>query len=116
MLTFDRAREAIRLAGANADTLVGHGSAAPGKISLATMHMAKGLEFRAVAVMACDHDIIPSEKRLLEAGDESALKEIYATERHLLYVASTRARELLSVSGVYPISEFLEDLAQGAQG
>jgi superfamily I DNA/RNA helicase len=75
------------------------------------MHAAKGLEFRAVAVMACDAAIPPSERRLLEATDETALEEIYSTERHLLYVAFTPARDHLLVSGHVPISEFLQDLA-----
>nr|WP_257645607.1 hypothetical protein [Ottowia beijingensis] len=43
-------------------------------------------------------------------SDESDLDEVYATERHLLYVACTRAREFLHVSGVNPASEFLADL------
>lgn len=74
------------------------------------MHDAKGREFRAVAVVACDADVLPSEKRLLEASDERALKEIYDTERHLLYVAATRARERLWISASGAPSEFLEDL------
>ena len=74
------------------------------------MHDAKGAEYRAVAVMACDEDVIPKEERLLEARDEAMIEEIMATERHLLYVAATRAREHLWVSGAGRISEFLEDL------
>jgi superfamily I DNA/RNA helicase len=31
---------------------------------LNTIHLAKGLEFRAVAVMACDDEIIPLQERL----------------------------------------------------
>ena len=42
--------------------------------------------------------------------DESDLDEVYATERHLLYVACTRAREHLLVTAVEPQSEFLDDL------
>jgi ATP-dependent exoDNAse (exonuclease V) beta subunit len=41
-------------------------------------------------------------------GDEADLADIYETERQLLYVAYTRAREHLLV-GVEPESEFLED-------
>lgn len=74
------------------------------------MHDAKGKEFRAVAVMACDADVLPDEHRLLEAVDERALKEIYDTERHLLYVAATRARERLLISASGEPSEFLGDL------
>ncbi|MGI1661347.1 UvrD-helicase domain-containing protein [Palleronia sp. KMU-117] len=74
------------------------------------MHDAKGREFRAVAVVACDAAVLPSEERLLSAMDERALEEIYATERHLLYVAATRARDFLWISGCEPLSEFVEDL------
>jgi superfamily I DNA/RNA helicase len=74
------------------------------------MHLAKGLEFRAVAVMACDEDVIPSTERLERAGDASDLAEVHDTERHLLYVAATRARDQLWVSGVEPGSEYLDDL------
>ena len=34
----------------------------------------------------------------------------YTSERHLLYVACTRARDHLLVTGVEPASEFLDDL------
>ena len=74
------------------------------------MHSAKGQEFRAVAVMACDADVLPSENRLMSASDERAHKEIYDTERHLLYVAATRARDRLWLSAREPASEFLEDI------
>lgn len=88
-------------------------SATPGKVSLCTMPLAKGLEFRAVAVIACDDEIIPLQARIESIGDEADLKEIYNTERHLLYVACTRARDALLISGVEPVSEFLDDLAPG---
>ena len=82
------------------------------EVRIGLMHDAKGREYRAVAVMACDADVIPSEERLLSANDERDLKEIYDTERHLLYVAATRARERLWLSGCEPVSEFLEDLVE----
>jgi mRNA-degrading endonuclease RelE of RelBE toxin-antitoxin system len=81
-------------------------------IPILLMHDAKGREYRAVAVMACDADIIPNEDRLMAAADERSLKEVFDTERHLLYVAATRARERLWVSASSPASEFLEDLLE----
>jgi superfamily I DNA/RNA helicase len=75
------------------------------------MHLAKGLEFRAVAVMACDDEVIPLQERIESIGDEADLEEVYNTERHLLYVACTRARDNLLVTGVKPASEFLDDLS-----
>lgn len=79
-------------------------------ISVCTMHLAKGLEFRAVAVMACDDEVIPLQERIESVSDDSDLDEVYQTERHLLYVACTRARDNLFVTGVAPASEFLDDL------
>ncbi len=81
-----------------------------GFLSVGTMHLAKGLEFRAVAVMACDSEIIPLQSRVESIADEADLEEVYNTERNLLYVACTRARDNLLVTGVRPVSEFLDDL------
>ena len=79
-------------------------------MSIGTMHRAKGLEFRAVAVMACDDEVIPLQERIESVTDDADLEEVYDTERHLLYVACTRARDHLMVTGVNPSSEFLDDL------
>lgn len=79
-------------------------------VSISTMHLAKGLEFHSVVVMACDDEIIPSQNRIEMVSDDSDLEEVYNTERHLLYVACTRARENLLVTSVEPYSEFLDDL------
>ena len=81
------------------------------EVSIGTMHLAKGLEFRCVAVMACDDEVVPLQERIDAVADEADLKEVYDTERHLLYVACTRARDRLLVSGVEPVSEFLSDLS-----
>jgi ATP-dependent exoDNAse (exonuclease V) beta subunit len=43
-------------------------------------------------------------------ADDTDLEEVYKTERHLLYVACTRARDHLFVTSVNPASEFLDDL------
>jgi superfamily I DNA/RNA helicase len=87
-----------------------HIACAPGRIAVSTMHLAKGLEFRAVVVMACDDEVIPQQERVESVTDEADLEEVYITERHLLYVVLTRARDYLLVSGVDPASEFLDDL------
>jgi hypothetical protein len=81
-----------------------------GFASIGTMHLAKGLEYRAVVVMACDDEIVPLQSRIDTVGEDSDLKEVYDTERQLLYVACTRARDFLLVSAVDPASEFLDDL------
>jgi superfamily I DNA/RNA helicase len=81
-----------------------------GKTAISTMHLAKGLEFRAVAVMACDDEIVPLQSRIEGVGDDADLKDVYDTERQLLYVACTRPRDHLLVTCVNPASEFIDDL------
>ncbi len=98
-----RARAAVTASGFDARAEDG--------VTIAAMHDAKGLEFCAVAVMACDEDVLPDPLRLAGIGDTADLEAAYDTERHLLYVACTRARDRLMVSGITPGSEFLDDLA-----
>lgn len=105
----DRARAAVEGAGLPFKILDDQIETVSGQVSIATMHLAKGLEFRAVAVMACDDEIMPLQERIEAVGDDADLQEVYDTERHLLYVACTRARDHLLVSGVVPVSEFLDD-------
>jgi mRNA-degrading endonuclease RelE of RelBE toxin-antitoxin system len=106
----DRARLALTNANVPFKVLDDRVETTSGFASLSTMHLAKGLEFRAVAVMACDDEILPLQGRIEAVGDEADLKEVYDTERQLLYVACTRARDYLLVTGVEPASEFLDDL------
>jgi hypothetical protein len=106
----DRARRAVEATGLPIKVLDEAIATASGHVSISTMHLAKGLEFRAVAVMACDDEVIPLQERISAVADEADLEEVYNTERHLLYVACTRARDYLLVTGVKPGSEFLEDL------
>lgn len=81
-----------------------------GHVTICTMDLAKGLEFRVVAVMACDDEVIPLQERIEAVGDETDLREVYDTERQLLYVACTRARDQLLITSVEPSSEFLVDM------
>ena len=81
-----------------------------GAVAISTMHFAKGLEFWSVVVMACDDDVIPQSDRIEAVVDDADFKEVYNTERHLLYVACTRARDHLLVTGIAPMSEFVDDL------
>jgi hypothetical protein len=106
----DRARAAVEHAGLPFKVLDEYVETTGGHVSISTMHLAKGLEFRAVAVMACDDEIIPLQARIETVADDADLEEVYNTERHLLYVACTRARDHLRVTGVDPPSEFLDDL------
>ena len=110
MKELDRARSAVRAGGLNFQVLDERQKTGDDCVSISTMHQAKGMEFRAVAVMACDDEVIPSQERIESVADFSDLEDVYNTERHLLYVACTRARDHLMVTGVNPSSEFLDDL------
>ncbi len=107
-----RARAALKASGAQAVELSDKVETTADRVSISTMHLAKGLEFRAVAVMACDDEIVPLQERIETVSDDSDLEEVYNTERHLLYVACTRARDHLLVTGVDPASEFLDDMIE----
>ena len=106
----DRARAAVADAKLPYKVLDDNVETTSGRASISTMHLAKGLEFRTVVVMACDDEVIPSQERIETVADDADLEEVYNTERHLLYVACTRARDHLLVTGVEPASEFLDDL------
>lgn len=105
-----RAIAAIEKAGAISSELDEQITPTRGCIAVSTMHLAKGLEFRTVAVMACDDEVLPLQERIETISDEADLEEVYNTERHLLYVACTRARDQLLITGIEPASEFLDDL------
>jgi len=106
----ERASKAAESAGLPYRVLDARMETAFGNAAIGTMHLAKGLEFRAVVVMACDDEVIPSQERIETVTDDSDLEEVYNTERHLLYVACTRARDYLMVTGALPVSEFIDDL------
>ena len=59
-------------------------------VTVATIHSAKGLEFKNVFIIGADENILPLER---SAFDEAELEE----ERRLMYVAITRAKERLYI-------------------
>jgi mRNA-degrading endonuclease RelE of RelBE toxin-antitoxin system len=109
----NRARAAVENAKLPYKVLDDNVETITGRASISTMHLAKGLEFRTVVVMACDDEVIPLQERIETVADDADLEEVYNTERHLLYVACTRARDHLLVTSVDPASEFLDDLGSG---
>jgi len=111
-----RAQAGVEEAGLPFKLLDEHVQTRTGFAAISTMHLAKGLEFRAVVVMACDDEVIPLQERIESVGDDADLQEVYDTERHLLYVACTRSRDHLLITGVEPVSEFLDDLRDSRKG
>jgi superfamily I DNA/RNA helicase len=61
------------------------------KVSLMTMHAAKGLEFPVIFITGCEENLIPFKRRNTEQVD---IEE----ERRLFYVAMTRAKDRLYLS------------------
>ncbi len=82
----DRARGAVEDAGLPFEVLDEKIETTSGHVSISTMHLAKGLEFRAVVVMACDDEVIPSQERIETVADEADLEE--ATIRSVTYFTS----------------------------
>jgi superfamily I DNA/RNA helicase len=105
-----RVRKAVAAAGLEPIEITPRKEGAASAVSIGIMHLAKGLEFKAVAVMACDDGLLPLEERIEAVADEVELDDVYATECQLLYVACTRARDRLLITGIKPGSEFLADL------
>jgi superfamily I DNA/RNA helicase len=77
----DRARAAVAAAGRDTLELSERGEDAGDRISIGTMHLAKGLEFKAVVVMACDDEVLPLQSRIESVADEVELDDVYDTER-----------------------------------
>jgi superfamily I DNA/RNA helicase len=103
----DRAEAVCRAAGVACRELSDDSPVSVTRVSVGTMHRAKGLEFKAVLVMGCDDKLLPMRTvidRLTDKVDRDAFME---QERHLLYVACTRARERLLVTHSGPKSRFL---------
>jgi hypothetical protein len=85
-------------------------------VQVGTMHGAKGLEFKAVAVAGCADGVLPSAPALRSADDPQDRERILEQERRLLYVAMTRARDELLITWFGTPSPFLEPLlARGEQ-
>ncbi len=77
-------------------------------VKVTTLHGMKGLEFRRVAVIGVAEGIVPAPESLTPAEeDPTARAHDLQRERGLLYVACTRARELLYVSHSGRASPFL---------
>jgi hypothetical protein len=100
------ARTALEAAGIATVSLNGRGST---KAVLAgTMHAMKGLEFQAVAAIGVEQGLVPASAAVTpETEDAAAHAQDLQRERCVLFVACTRARDHLYVSGTGEPSPFL---------
>ena len=83
------------------------------KVSLLTIHAAKGLEFHTVFIIGCEENMLPHRKSI---NSDKELSE----ERRLMYVAATRAKYNLYLSCAEyrkgqpnPKSRFLYEIESG---
>ena len=60
-------------------------------VTISTMHLAKGLEFRYVVIMACDDEVIPSQSRIEEVTDLSDLGK-FTILSDIFYMLLARVR------------------------
>ncbi|WP_245711639.1 DNA helicase PcrA [Gracilibacillus ureilyticus] len=86
------------------------------KVTMMTLHAAKGLEFPVVFLIGMEENVFPHSRSMM---DEEEMQE----ERRLAYVGITRAEELLHVShakmrtlfgrtNMNPISRFINEIPQ----
>ena len=100
------AREALKADGIMTASLSGRGSTQA--VRAGTMHAMKGLEFQAVAVIGVEQGLVPEPATLTpESEDILAHAQDLQRERCVLFVACTRARDHLYVSGTGEPSVFL---------
>ena len=103
----DRATKVVEQLGIGYHLLADDKPLATRCLALGTMHRAKGLEFKIVVVMGCDASLVPLSHILRSFKADADRQEFLEKERHLFYVACTRAREQLVLTGVQPVSDFL---------
>lgn len=75
-------------------------------VRLATMHRVKGLEFTCVYLAGMNKDSMPI-KSAVQFSDADSKQEAMTAEKCLLYVALTRAKKAVFVSGYGKPSPFL---------
>jgi len=101
----DRVHPAVKLANLESYNLESDDPAPSNRVAMGTVHRSKGLQFRAVAVMAVEDGVLPMRSVRSRQPDEAAERAFVEKERNLLYVACSRARERLLVTGAGKVSE-----------
>ncbi len=100
------ARQALEADGIATVSLSGRGN--PKAVRAGTMHAMKGLEFQAVAVIGVEQGLVPAPGAVTPVTEDAAAHaQDLQRERCVLFVACTRARDHLYVSGTGQPSIFL---------
>ncbi|CAM5364966.1 UvrD-helicase domain-containing protein [Streptomyces atroolivaceus] len=107
-LFLDAAEDKLKAAGIPVLRIRGQAARQAEGVRLATMHAMKGLEFRAVAVLGAAEGSVPFAREITPREADPLQHEAdLLRERCLLFVACTRAREILSVTWSGAASPFL---------
>ena len=69
-----------------------------GKVTLMTLHAAKGLEFPVVYIVGFEQNLIPHERAMYEQEDARRMQMALEEERRLLFVGVTRAMKQLHLT------------------
>ncbi len=69
-----------------------------GKVTLMTLHAAKGLEFPVVYIVGFEQNLIPHERAMYEQEDLRRMQMALEEERRLLFVGVTRAMKQLHLT------------------
>ena len=101
----NRAENAAKLANMRCKRLEKRMEILPGILPIATMHLAKGLEFRAVAAMACDESVLPHAHRIETASDLPSSK-IFTTLRDSCFMWRVQGRE---IDFSFPVRQMLQN-------
>ncbi|WP_327224131.1 AAA family ATPase [Streptomyces platensis] len=111
-LSLDTAEEKLKAAGIPVLRVRGQVAQGAEGVRLATMHAMKGLEFRAVSVLGVSEGTVPFAREITpREADPLQHDADLLRERCLLFVACTRAREVLSVTWSGAASPFLPPAA-----
>ena len=107
----ERVAPALESLGITANAMGTRRSPKKNGIAVGTLHQAKGLEFRAVSIVACDAEFLPHPSAIAAADGAGSQEIAEARERQLFHVGCTRPRDLLRISFCRQPTNFLPKLA-----
>ncbi len=86
------------------------------RVTLMTLHAAKGLEFDAVFIIGCEEGIIPLALDRMTGDPEEERRVFYVgmtRAKRRLYLVSAERRMLYGERRQFPVSRFLADIEEG---
>ena len=78
-------------------------------VRISYIHRIKGLEFSAVAIVGANKNSLPYDRGILSFADEERREDYKTRERNAFFVALTRTRKFLWLSGAPELTEFIPD-------